>query len=430
MKPSEDEMGVDGERMNRVLVLDAHRNHSLDFARSMSRKGVGVTAGCRSRLGPAMLSRYVDGRYVHPDYSEDPEAFVDHLVRFLRDNPHAAVVPMADRSHTILSRHKDRISETGTAVGVEDWDRFTTANNKKTLVELARARSVPVPDTRAPESIADVREFSDDLSYPVLIKPRFTTVRDSNGTYREARISDENYVRSPSELVPTFRSFVERDGCFRRHPPIVQEVIPGTTVATGALAEDGEILASFQETRVRTYPIEGGVGAVREGIHEPDMLAYSEEIVDALGWTGPVYVEFMLTPDGEFFLIEVNGRYWGSLGLAVNSGVDFPWYHYQQLRGIDVEYDSSYRIGVRQRRLFYTDIKWLLAKLSRGEVSALVPFAAAFLTMNDDVLSLNDPLPPVGSVLWAGKRIVEKATHSSPSIHRESVDTSVSEISQ
>jgi predicted ATP-grasp superfamily ATP-dependent carboligase len=86
------------------------------------------------------------------------------------------------------------------------------------------------------------------------------------------------------------------------------------------------------------------------------MLAHSREIADVLGWTGPIYVEFMIAPDGEFSLIEVNGRYWGSLGLAVNSGVDFPWYHYQQLREIDVEWDHTYRTGVRQRRLFYTSV--------------------------------------------------------------------------
>jgi predicted ATP-grasp superfamily ATP-dependent carboligase len=360
-----------------------------------------------------MFSRYVHERYIHPNYNENPEEFVNHLVRFLHNNPHTAVIPTADRSHTILSKHKDRIAETGTAVGVEDWGRFITANNKKTLVELARTRSVPIPDTRTPESIADVRRFRDDLSYPVLLKPRLTTVRDSDGTYREARISEDNYVRSSSELVPTFRSFLEGDDYYRRHPPLVQEVIPGTTVATGALAEDGEILVAFQEKRVRTYPIEGGVGAIRTGIHEPDMLAHSREIVDALGWTGPVYVEFMLTPDGEFFLIEVNGRYWGSLGLAVNSGVDFPWYHYQQLRGVDFEWDRSYRTDVRQRRLFYTDIKWLLAKLSRGEINVLPTFIRSFFTTTDDVLMLDDPLPPVGSVLWAGKRAIEKIRASS-----------------
>jgi predicted ATP-grasp superfamily ATP-dependent carboligase len=360
-----------------------------------------------------MLSRHVDERYIHPNYTENPEEFVDHLVRFLQLNPHTAVIPLADRSHTILSKHKKRIAETGTAVGVEDWDRFTTANNKKTLVDLAKTRSVPVPDTRAPESIADVRQFSDDLSYPVLLKPRFTTVQDADGTYREERISEANYVQSPAELVPTFRSFLEGDDYYRRHPPLIQEVMPGTTVATGALAEDGEILVAFQEKRIRTYPLEGGVGAVRVGIHEPEMLAYSREIVDALEWTGPVYVEFMMTPDEEFFLIEVNGRYWGSLGLAVNSGVDFPWYHYQQLRGIDVEWDYTYRTGIRQRRLFYTDIRWLLAKLSRGEIDAIPTFVGSFFTMTDDVLTLNDPLPTVGSVLWAGKVIVERATHTS-----------------
>src|SRR3989304_2123387 len=42
-----------------------------------------------------------------------------------------------------------------------------------------------------------------------------------------------------------------------------------------------------------------------------------------LGWTGLAMVEFKLAEDGAR-LMEVNGRLWGSLPLAVNSGRDFP----------------------------------------------------------------------------------------------------------
>lgn len=401
-----------GEIHERVLLLDAHRSQSLDFARSMSKREIGVTAGCRSRLAPGMLTKHVDERYLYPDPNEDSEQFIEHLVQFLRRRPHTAVIPMGDRTHTILSKHKDRIAETGTLVGVEDWDRFALANNKTALVEVAETCSVPVPDTYTPDSVADVRQLKDELTYPVLLKPRVTSVQDAEGKYREARIGEDNYVESPSELVTTFHSFLEEGEYYQRDPPFIQEVIPGSTVATGALAKDGKIRAAFQEKRLRTYPIDGGVGAVRTGIHEPEMFAYSQEIIEALDWTGPVYVEFMQTPDGECYLIEVNGRYWGSLGLAVNSGIDFPWYHFQQLRGKDFENDYSYRIGLRQRRLFYTDIKWMLANLSNGEIAALSTFVRSFFDTTDDVLRLDDPLPAVGSVAWAGKRVLEKAAHS------------------
>ncbi|MFC6905792.1 ATP-grasp domain-containing protein [Halalkalicoccus tibetensis] len=401
-----------GDFNERVLLLDAHRNQSLYFARSLNKRGIGVTAGCRSRLAPGLLTKHTDEKYLYPDPNENAEQFVEHLIQFLQQRPHTAVIPMADRTHTILSKHKDRIAETNTLVGVEDWEKFAIGNNKIALVEIAQTCSVPVPNTHTPDSIEDIRQLKDEISYPVLLKPRVTTVQDANGRYREARIGEDNYVESPSELVATFNSFLEEGEYYQHDPPFIQEIIPGETVATGALAKNGEIRAAFQEKRLRTYPIEGGVGAVRTGIHEPEMFAYAQDIVAALDWTGPVYVEFMQTPDREFYLIEVNGRYWGSLGLAVNSGIDFPWYHYQQLRGDDFEKDYSYRIGVRQRRLFYTDIKWMLAKLSAGEIGAVPTFIRSFFDTTDDVLQLDDPLPAVGSVAWAGKRVLEKTAHS------------------
>ena len=104
-----------------------------------------------------MLSKHTDERYIHPNDHEQPRSFIDHLSQYLRKNPHDAIVPLADRSHTILSKHKERITETGTSVGVEDWDRFTSANNKKRLFDLAKTLPVPTPDTRSPGSVPEVR---------------------------------------------------------------------------------------------------------------------------------------------------------------------------------------------------------------------------------------------------------------------------------
>lgn len=383
----------------RMLVLDANRNCTLSFARSLRRHGVDVTAGGRSRVSRAGLSRATDRDYVYPDPTRDTRRFVDHLVGFLEGNDHAAVVPLTDPTTSVLSRHRDEIAATGATPGVEEWETFLAANDKGELADLATELSVPTPDTFVPESLDDVVERAEGLSYPVLVKPRLTSVADADGGYRESRISSVNYAESPTELVSTYRSLLEADADDRRRPPIVQEVVPGTTMATAALADEGDVVACFQEERLRTYPVDGGVGALRAGVREPEMLRHATRVVDALEWTGPIYVEFMKLPGGSFRLIEVNGRYWGSLALAVNSGVDFPWLHYRQLRGESPAHDGHYRTDFKQRRLFYRDVNWLRTKLSRGEYRAVYPFLADFADSREEVLRPTDPLPLLG-VAW------------------------------
>ena len=60
--------------------------------------------------------------------------------------------------------------------------------------------------------------------------------------------------------------------------------------------------------------------------------------------------------------MEVNGRFWGSLDLAVQAGVDFPYLSHQLARGEPIETPQPYQVGVRSRWLL-GDVDHLLLRL-------------------------------------------------------------------
>ena len=66
-------------------------------------------------------------------------------------------------------------------------------------------------------------------------------------------------------------------------------------------------------------------------------------------------VEFKVGPDGTPYLMEINTRFWGSLQLAIDSGVDFPWLLYQLACGDTPDSVEEYRTGIR--------LRWLLGDL-------------------------------------------------------------------
>jgi predicted ATP-grasp superfamily ATP-dependent carboligase len=383
-----------------ALVLDSQAQNSLALSRTLAEKGVSVTAGGSRRFLPGMLSKVTDASYVHPDVHTDRDAFVEDLYEHLERHGYDAVFAVSDLMTTVLSQSKARLEETGTPVGVEDWERHVFANDKGQLMTAAADIDVPIPRTVCPESIDDVEQVAAERTTPVVIKPRRTSTQTESGG-QSTRMSGSNYVDLDEDLVTRYRTLVDETAGFEKHLPLVQEYIDGVeTMATVGLAEDGDLLTHFQHEKFRVYPSSGGIGAVRRGIREPKMRRYTERVVEMLGWTGPIHVEFMRTADGEFYLLEVNGRYWGSLTLTINSGVDVPWFHFQQLLGetpeIPVEID--YRTDVRQRKLFYTDILWLRENLSEGRLSALAPFIASFFTTREEFLTLSDPLPLLGVI--------------------------------
>jgi protein-tyrosine-phosphatase len=113
---------------------------------------------------------------------------------------------------------------------------------------------------------------------------------------------------------------------------LVQSRCPGVGVGQEFLASQGEILAAFQHERVHE-PRRGGGSSYRKSAElDESMLACSRRLLGELRWTGVAMVEYkqdLQTRD--FVLMEINGRFWGSLPLAVAAGVDFPYDLYQLL---------------------------------------------------------------------------------------------------
>ena len=82
-------------------------------------------------------------------------------------------------------------------------------------------------------------------------------------------------------------------------------------------------------------------------------------------------VEFRIDRHGKPWFMEVNGRFWGSLQLAIDCGVDFPWLYYQLCRGRQVEPVMDYAVG-RRLRWELGDLDHLLLQL-RGKGTADTP---------------------------------------------------------
>jgi predicted ATP-grasp superfamily ATP-dependent carboligase len=80
-------------------------------------------------------------------------------------------------------------------------------------------------------------------------------------------------------------------------------------------------------------------------------MARSEALLREIGWEGPAMVEYRHDErSGRAVLMEINGRFWGSLPLAAHSGAPFGLAAYHAL-GLDcpVPDPQPYKTGVRCR---------------------------------------------------------------------------------
>lgn len=122
---------------------------------------------------------------------------------------------------------------------------------------------------------------------------------------------------------------------------VIQERVYGDAIGIGMIYNRGEPRAKFAWKRVAEYPNDGGTSIIRKSIREPKLERYAEKLLTTLRWHGVAMVEFK----GEH-VIEINPRFWGSLQLAIDSGVDFPKLLLDIITKGDCEHVTDWKLGV------------------------------------------------------------------------------------
>jgi predicted ATP-grasp superfamily ATP-dependent carboligase len=209
---------------------------------------------------------------------------------------------------------------------------------------------------------------------------------------------------TPEELLQRYPfSAPGSDEVFEFSRPLIQQFIPGTVHDLCTLCRQGEPVASMTQRRLLMYPETGGGGILNETTWEPDLCEQGTALLRALDWHGPAQVEFKVDEaTGETWLMEVNPRFWGTLDLAVQAGVNFPLLTAAVALEKPVGVTGKYEVGLRYR--------W---PLPYGLLHAMMPgkrreaMRAFFLPQNEmrSDLRLDDPLPHIVEALSAARRI-------------------------
>ena len=112
-----------------------------------------------------------------------------------------------------------------------------------------------------------------------------------------------------------------------------------------------------------------------------------------MGFYGYSCTEFKLDPrDGVYKLMEVNGRHNLSTLLAVRSGMNFPWLHYQHLVEEILPEKSTFQEGIYWIDV-ERDLKYLPKQFSQQKVSLLQFLLPYFRPHISAIFDWRDPAP-------------------------------------
>jgi predicted ATP-grasp superfamily ATP-dependent carboligase len=157
-------------------------------------------------------------------------------------------------------------------------------------------------------------------------------------------------------------------------PLLVQQRIVGPGTGVFLLRWNGRVLATFAHRRLRETPPSGGASVYSESIAaDPELVAGATRLLEKFDWQGVAMLELKRDlATGTPYVMEVNGRLWGSLQLAIDAGVDFPALLVGAALGQFPQQPPTYRTGVRLRS-WWGDVNHLLARLRHSAERLSLP---------------------------------------------------------
>lgn len=351
-----------------VLVLDANQRAALAVVRSLGRQGLRVWAADHAPRALAGESRFCERYLQTPCPRSEPAAFISWLQGILATQAPEVVFPVTEISSQLLLREQ----LPGCRLPFADLDTVMALADKGRLIELAREVGVPVPESRRFSRAAEL-DPRGVQHYPVVLKPCLSRL-----WLGDHWLETSVHIAHDSEQL---QQLLETRPYLRDHPFLLQDFVPGSGAGVFALYHRGQAVTFFAHRRLREKPPSGGVSVLSSSTAvDPHLLLQARKLLDAVHWHGVAMIEFRVTPDGEAYLMEINTRFWGSLQLAIDSGVDFPWLLWQGCSGNMPQPPTAYRTGQRLRWLLGDVDSLYLVLRSRQPLRAKLRRVLDFLT--------------------------------------------------
>lgn len=378
----------------RVLITTestADDRKTLAAVRSLGRAGAYVTVAGDCIRKPPFLSRFCRQRVALPSAAIDMTAYASALEHYLATNPQDALLALTDHTVKAVARDKSKFNSL-IASPIPTIEVLERAHDKFLTLDLAKRLGISVPETRVIKA-AHLDEACREMQLPIVIKPR-----------RGAGSLAVGIIRNERELASYLKARendILADEVYDLEQFLVQEFVPGPVNDVCTLVDHGRTLVAVTQKRHLMHPASGGVGVYNETTDNPKLRDEAVFLLEAMKFHGPALVEFKHDPrDGQFKLMEVNGRFWGTLDLSIQAGVNFPLLACDMALGKVGEVPSNYTIGLRYRWPVPFGLSALLERRWSDAANLLVPQK----NKRSD-LWFSDPVATAGAI-WQALRIL------------------------
>ncbi len=347
-----------------ILVTDGEQRSTLAVVRSLSRAGHRVYVTSESGRSISGASRHATDELAVGPSLANPRAFANNLRALISTLGIDVLLPMTEQAFNAVFAHPELFLDVCIPAGA--GEQFRAICDKQRVLEVAAECGLGVPPQVILSTPHEATVLSEaDLDFPVVLKPARSVSGDGARQLKfgVSHCADWEALSRKLAVLPS-----------AAYPLLLQRRIVGPGIGIFVLIWDGELVASFAHRRLREKPPAGGASVYRESIvADPSLVEQSRQLLARFGWRGVAMIEFKVDRvTGRPFIMEINGRFWGSLQLAIDAGVDFPSLLVARASGQKVSGPARYKIGIRSK-WEWGEVDHALARFRRTDEQLSLP---------------------------------------------------------
>lgn len=301
-----------------VILLGSDTPIGLAVVRDLGRHGYRTVGIGRSATALAGFSRHC---HHHVARRDGEDGLLAQIMALAEAWQATYLLAVGESDLLFLNRHREAL-ETKIKLLIPSADKLAQVLDKAVCQAHARAVGIEVPRTLLVSSLDEARAAASELSYPVVLKWADPNRVASGLAKAGLALVKTAYAQNTAALLDRLTPYAPLAAF-----PMIQEYCPGHGLGQMFLVEEGRVLLEFQHERLHEWPPEGGVSTLCRSVplsRHREARARSRALLARLRWSGVAMVEYRYDPgDERYYFMEINGRFWGSLPLAIAAGVPF-----------------------------------------------------------------------------------------------------------
>lgn len=314
--------------MNILLTSVGRRGYLVDYFKEAVQPNGQVIAANSEALTSGMIA--ADKAYTVPRV--DSAEYIPKILEICMTEDISLVVSLFDIDLPYLAAAKSEFEALGICLVVSDKSIIDIANDKWQTYNFFLENSLPTPLTYKNLSGFETALESDEISFPVIVKPRWGM--GSLSVYKAKNIEEVRFFVSycKDAISASYLSILSNE---LNESVLIQEFISGKEFGIDVFNDlQANKLVTVVKEKIAMRSGETDAATV---VDNPEVRKLAESVGEALKHIGNLDIDILLDENNKPFILEFNVRFGGGYPFSHLAGVNFPALLIQMAKGLDID---------------------------------------------------------------------------------------------